>query len=615
MFDKGFSDMKNILNDFKSNRLLRLALLFGAFFSVNTFPMRMTTKGKVAVKRWAEQLQKKEAIKKGLLIFLDDQEKNEFGAVSFDLLPALYQEAGPIIVSTSLLCTLREYWQKDSRPIKVLLDERESIKDWKEQSSFSKIALSRVCFREECWIIKKINNSLNLLIPLQHLNPLNIMHDKVKEFDSTMGINTVSDIELQLGFKVNHMETVDFRLITRPSADVFSRSARYFVDSLDIIFCKKFDYINKEINIPEWCIFIDGHGDINKSIAHLTLDEFKIFLNFLEKEIITWLLVIFSCYAAGVNAHKIYGELKLGTQQYYSFPIIIQGLNDSATASSSVSINWPTWKYSKFLHLDMGINFTDFLEKAKKLEGNNYNEVIKPLRSSFIVNTPQIKLPGIEWFSLMEVDKNVVSIGSILAKTRDSQTPLNLIKQKPKAILLYTDNIPFELKIDLDGLGGIFSMVSSGPMHDKPEFVIHRIKKIFIGRFDSFMLLLNRIKFEGSKWFFIDEVETHNNIYKNVLIFLVEGEPSVFTGQEPIKCYFKDENNNLFTQGLSGDKEKSGLWDKWDYRSKMSVVQKYLDLTEKQEITPEHIKRIENVLIEQPEKLKEAYTVSEPSVD
>ena len=615
MFDKGFSDMKNILNDFKSNRLLRLALLFGAFFSVNTFPMRMTTKGKVAVKRWAEQLQKKEAIKKGLLIFLDDQEKNEFGAVSFDLLPALYQEAGPIIVSTSLLCTLREYWQKDSRPIKVLLDERESIKDWKEQSSFSKIALSRVCFREECWIIKKINNSLNLLIPLQHLNPLNIMHDKVKEFDSTMGINTVSDIELQLGFKVNHMETVDFRLITRPSADVFSRSARYFVDSLDIIFCKKFDYINKEINIPEWCIFIDGHGDINKSIAHLTLDEFKIFLNFLEKEIITWLLVIFSCYAAGVNAHKIYGELKLGTQQYYSFPIIIQGLNDSATASSSVSINWPTWKYSKFLHLDRGINFTDFLEKAKKLEGNNYNEVIKPLRSSFIVNTPQIKLPGIEWFSLMEVDKNVVSIGSILAKTRDSQKPLNLIKQKPKAILLYTDNVPFELQIDLDGLHGIFSMVSSGSMHDKPEFVIHRIKKIFIGRFDSFMLLLNRIKFEGSKWFFIDEVETHNNIYKNVLIFPVEGEPSFFTGQAPIKCYFKDENNNLFTQGLSGDKEKSGLWDKWDYRSKMSVVQKYLDLTEKQEITPEHIKRIENVLIEQPEKLKEAYTVSEPSVD
>ena len=113
-----------------------------------------------------------------------------------------------------------------------------------------------------------------------------------------METNDVFAIELQLGLKVNHMETIDFRSIipsyyTQISTYFsFSQSASYFVDSLDIIFCKKSDYINKQVTIPEWCIFIDGHGAINHSIAYLTLNDFKKFLNFLEKEMITTLLVI-----------------------------------------------------------------------------------------------------------------------------------------------------------------------------------------------------------------------------------------------------------------------------------------------------------------------------------
>ncbi len=429
--------MKNIKNGTKMNQLLHLTLLLGAFCSINLLPMRMTEKGKASAKRWLGLQQREEAIskKRGLLIFLDEQEKDEFGAVSSNLLIALYQEAGPIIVSTSLLYGLREYWQKDNRPIEDLLNDP-LLKNLpllngprQETESLLNIILSRTCFKEERWIIKKVNNSLNLLIPLRHLQSLKVNQDKIKNFDSTMETNDVFAIELQLGLKVNHMETIDFRSIipsyyTQISTYFsFSQSASYFVDSLDIIFCKKSDYINKQVTIPEWCIFIDGHGAINHSIAYLTLNDFKKFLNFLEKEMITTLLVILSCYAAGVNAGKIYGELSLETQRYYSFPIIIKGLNDMVTGGPVVGIDWSAWKDQKKISLNTKISFFDFLEKAKRSEGN-YNEIIKPiLYDYFIGNTPQIKLPGLEWFSVMDMGNKIVAIGSIFsANKRSSKT-------------------------------------------------------------------------------------------------------------------------------------------------------------------------------------------------
>ena len=119
-----------------------------------------------------------------------------------------------------------------------------------------------------------------------------------------------------------------------------------------------------------------------------------------------------------MNAGKIYGELSLETQRYYSFPIIIKGLNDMVTGGPVVGIDWSAWKDQKKISLNTKISFFDFLEKAKRSEGN-YNEIIKPiLYDYFIGNTPQIKLPGLEWFSVMDMGNKIVAIGSILAQTR-----------------------------------------------------------------------------------------------------------------------------------------------------------------------------------------------------
>jgi len=352
------------------------------------------------------------------------------------------------------------------------------------------------------------------------------------------------------------------------------------------------------VNVPEWCIYINGHGGINDVIAYITLDGFKKLLHFLETEVIMQLLVVVSCYAAGVNTDKIYGELKLGTQQYYSFPIIIQGLNDIAAQVHHLLIDWLGWKNNKRLQLDTEINFISFLEKAKNLEGN-YNEIIKPVTTTPIRNTPQIKLPGLEWFSVMEVKNEVVSIGSVLAQIRDPQKSLDIVsffKKEPEALLLYTDNIPFELVLSPKKfLKVICSMVSSGPLADTPEFVIHRIKKISSKR-DSFSSILSKFIVEGSKWFFIDEIDGN----KDILIFVASDEHA--------KCYFKDKNNILFQKELQkyGNAVEANFEDERDYEAKMSTVRKYLELSEKKQmITPERVEKIENVLVKQREQQKE----------
>src|SRR5260221_13684396 len=117
--------------------------------------------------------------KKGLLIFLDDSEK-EFKAVSYALLIALYQEASTIITSTSLLYTLFENNMQDiNKSITDEMVKESKPEDLKEiRKKRGDIRRSKVAFQPDRWIIKKINNSLNLLLPLSYLKSLNIEKER-----------------------------------------------------------------------------------------------------------------------------------------------------------------------------------------------------------------------------------------------------------------------------------------------------------------------------------------------------------------------------------------------------------------------------------------------------
>lgn len=610
----------------KNNRFSSLWYLEILFFAIHIFhymPLNaMRTIGYQSYKKTYQQaktsLHKIESvqIKRDLLIFLDDSEKDKLGAIGHDLITALYQEVSPIIVSSSLMCTLLECRDKNKQSIEALLSELANVdwlperygQNWQEIiKAKENIAVCKICFQPKQWIIKVINNSLLLLIPKSYCESLGIDNQAVKEYHKDM--NTLSDIELQLGLKVNHMKTIEHTALRRSHLKEYFLPhyfADYFINSLDATFCTIFDYHNrKEIALPEWIIYIVGHGNINDSITSLSINQFKKLLYFMENKIKVQLLVVASCYVAGTNAKSVYGEIKNGTQQPNSFPIIIQGLNDVATLSNSPTCDMANWNLEQKISLRTTKSFGEFFKQAHMQE-THYREIIKQLHDRSIANEPQIKMPGLEWFSVMDIDNKIVSIGAILAKTRDPQKTLDVasfFKKKPKIILLYTDNLPFELKIDLNSLKAIVSMVSSKIVKGNLVRIIHRIKKIsaegepLIDVLKLFRLLVYA---NDQKWFFIDEI-SGSDICKDVLVY--GGD------KDSINAYFKDKDDVLYKLNFDFNNWQtkinpvlSGSYDDRNYHERLDIVRnKYPEVSahmslENQEITAEHIKDMEDML-------------------
>lgn len=150
-----------------------------------------------------------------VLIFLDDsEEKDYFGAMSSDLLSALIKNAGPIIVSGSLISNIKEKGvpqEKDPNKLlkrfNVIEKKYGEITD-KEYSEQKSIVLSVGAFTPEVaqnWIIKEINPFLYLLLPKDYLKKKKITNEQI---EAMVAEKTITSTERSLGFKVNHMKTV-----------------------------------------------------------------------------------------------------------------------------------------------------------------------------------------------------------------------------------------------------------------------------------------------------------------------------------------------------------------------------------------------------------------------
>src|SRR5438477_5921080 len=241
----------------KNNRFSLLLYPAILFFLIHIFHVRslnaMRTVGPQSYKKTyqhakmvlhtVENAQKK----RNLLIFLDDSEKDKPDAIGGDLISALYQEVSPIIVSSSLMCTILEWREKSKDSIETLLNELSNTDwlaerygpNWEEIIQIKeRIAICKIGFQPEQWIIKVINNSLLLLIPKNYCKSLGIDSEQVKKYNAR--VNTLSDIELQLGLKVNHMKIIEHISLHRSSLKEYffpHYFADYFINSLDAIFC------------------------------------------------------------------------------------------------------------------------------------------------------------------------------------------------------------------------------------------------------------------------------------------------------------------------------------------------------------------------------------------
>lgn len=431
----------------------------------------------------------------GLLIFLDDVE-DYIGSLSGSFLAAFVQEAGPIIASASLIVNVRDAQTPSEADPKKLFERFKEIisklssatKEILEEEK--KIILSVTKFGERAtdnWVIKEINANLYLLLPKYYLNSRGIQEVDAHLFSPQAALTLTEQL---LGLKVNHMKTVDVAAIKKPQPRPVKD---YFVQDLSNIFITKRDYkAEKNSSIPTWAVYSKGHGLMNRFIVSLSLDHFKAFLTFLEDNLLTKLLLYDSCYAAGINAEILYKDAEKAINKTYSFAIVTSAITDAVSFSYHISLivdrngELQPYAFEKF---------DEFLDYATSVPLVNFKQLVS-LILNVTHNIPQIKFPGLPWFSALDNDK-VISIGSILAKTRTK--PLNLAhffkkeNADVRGILFYAHDIPFELIVTIKNPRFI-SMI--------PGNAIHHIKKISgTGSSISAVELIHG--------FFIQELEVH----------------------------------------------------------------------------------------------------------
>jgi hypothetical protein len=422
----------------------------------------------------------------GILIFLDDYEGDDnprpeyvFGALSSSLLSAVMQEAGPIIASASLITNINETEKpKEKDPVKLVENFSLERRTKQEAEEHKRTILSLASFNVETakkWIIKRINDSLYLLLPKKYLQEKKIHPDLVKPWSLDPN-SPITVTEQVLGLKVNHMETVNLSQVRKPLpppefADYFMRAMGIIEEKKNKIFVTHGEYPteNKDI-MPTWVVYIGGHGALGQAIVALRPSLFREFLDFLGTKITTKLIFYVSCYAAGVTAEAIYRGLK-EIDRTYPFTIIAQGLPDLSVLTPGFSI--PS---EHVLRLRPSRNFDSFLMKASDPNIVDYRKIIEPLTGDFskiyLSSLPQIKFPGLPWFSILDTDR-VVSIGSVLGSTRTKPLDITTFfakKVEPIAILLYAKDVPFELIISTKVMPALISMI--------PGYAVHHIKKI-----------------------------------------------------------------------------------------------------------------------------------------
>jgi len=467
---------------------------------------------------------------RGMLIYLDDSEtpSQKNSMITQALISSLERKAGPILASKKLLINYYTH---------------PNLKEFREIFQFEK--------NEHEWMIKEINNNLLLLIPYTYVESLGL---SPKQLADTASEKQATDFELKLGLKVNHLVTVNFKKIIKNKYLNYAEYAHYFYPELEKIFCVKADYQNHKHKPIQWHFYIDGHGEYRSRIVGVSLKEFREkILKFFKEKINTKLVALNSCYAASENFELIFKENSSQlSQDEYPFVILTQALTDTVVETERLGIKANQIEHVQFL--DKFINLVthqDFYE---------YKDIIDSVYghpSTVVIGTsPQIKLPNTGWFSVLDYEKKVASIGNILAQSRDPEKSLDVVrffKKDPKILLLYAKDIPFELIIKSFTFPAIVSMIP-GPS-------IHHLRKISSQEpIADILFAFRRVdKLDADKIFWIDEIERKydpdfTNI-QNVFVFNKKMDADTYSQY----ALFTFENN--FYVFRAGSPFPRRIWD------------------------------------------------------
>jgi len=446
----------------------------------------------------------------GIVIFLDESEK-KISVISDELLSALDQKAGPIIASTSLfeaiintpdmsalIKQLREHIAKNKDAVEENKELMERIKKYEElQEYFKKItqktnelfhgkkeltaqeiveklnkefphspidptqdlnmtsAIRRQNFvwNAQDWIIKIVDpaHKLLLLIPKAYKNvlyPIDLSQYK----PSPQKPESLTEIEYQIGLKIDHMETIKdpstaFQEGKKPEfADYFLPSLwntkrenlrskdpkERNINSSDIFVSRaEYEQAKNKYTMQKWAIYMSGHGSPNEMSVSMSINDFNSCLDFFNTRNSVVLLVYITCFAIGTNVDLIYKTEKQ-LPKTYAYTIVAEGVTEAVTTAfprpllqdfTLKSLNLKT----KQLAAGKIPDFDVFIKNVTAKGPIDIIEAVQPLfelglqkfipTGQEIITVPQVRVAGREWFNIGDTKNKSARLGNIFAKT------------------------------------------------------------------------------------------------------------------------------------------------------------------------------------------------------
>jgi len=436
-----------------------------------------------------------------------DRYESDFGGVTIDLLNFLRHPICPILATRHLIFNIiifREYdpelinlFKKNTRKSrKYSVEQQEKFNkelQSTQQYELFKHAVSLNNFNPGAWRWLEVNDALYLLLPSATVPMTSVRRKEI-----------LTSIEIACGLRIDHLKKVSYAQLKRDfcpretltshgdtidflQQNLSSMPSYDFVDSLikSRVIIPNIDYVKygKVYKIPQWILYVSGHGGLNTSIASISISKFQELIRFLNHGILTRLLVLSSCYGAGTNTRLLFRRFEQDDvhDTTVAFPILIDGFSDATTCSDVPLFRFATIDNSRAI---VPVSLQKLEDLPKILTHTEENISYGMIHAAFAFKNTMLMLQNQE--HNFSIRPHALEIGNVMTERRKkalvvSQYFRSRIKGQQECkptIFLNSPYIPFMLQFPAVETFPTVYLVSNMLLNGIDPCRIHIIKHI-----------------------------------------------------------------------------------------------------------------------------------------
>ncbi|MEX0940158.1 MAG: hypothetical protein WDZ41_02270 [Candidatus Babeliales bacterium] len=517
----------------------------------------------------------------------------------------------------------------------------------------------QIQFLSSQWRVEKFNNYFYLLLPLEYLE--NLKKPGSFAIAQKNFLTSLSDDELLLGLKKGVI--IENPLLNSIETPLKLKLGTEFEVILPQLFITGNDLQDKDGNskkteqnklqyLHEWLFYLVGHGAPIKEgkpgiIAGLFTSYFKRVLAFFNNQIETKLLLYVSCFVGGKHLLAPYEHswfypslLSKGIKrkeiipEVFNYIIIASGLSYLPTQARR--IYFPNYKA---FFKDIKEYF--YIQQAKKRESDLFNAInyVYPLYEQTgelkVTQLPVIRYPGIEWFSIINIDKKIFELTRVLVETREAEAREIPIIDK-ELIIVYPEKLPIStirrihsevlvpvrIKKDKNNkLPAIISSAANPATHYFEQLIIENGGLSEILR--SFLIVQEHY----GRTFYIKQLTSNNDIidYQSKMVGFVKDKPidlynviilvndiNPLDPKDP-----KKYNGIIFSTTKTGDNNFMAYWPSKSHEGKMRILSARIlpDLQKIEKKVPQYPYKIQQAKLKKIFEVLEKRKESEKPID